>query len=168
MTMIKAIDLFSGGGGVSIGLTQAGFKIACAVEIDKDAVKAYKGYHLLKDVSVIERDICEISGAALLKTARLNKNALYLLAGCPPCQKFSLQNRINNLDEDNIGYLSKIQGADKPQIPTAKEKKELREEKNNMEKEIVEKHKREAESLYSYDENKVNSFGNKITKSRYI
>lgn len=70
-----------------------------------------------------------------------------------------------NLDEDNIGYLSKIQGADKPQIPTVKEKKELRQEKNNMEKEIVEKHKREAESLYSYDENKVNSFGNKITKS---
>lgn len=108
MTMIKAIDLFSGGGGVSIGLTQAGFKIACAVEIDKDAVKAYKGYHLLKDVSVIERDICEISGAALLKTARLNKNALYLLAGCPPCQKFSLQNRINNLDEDNIDEVKKL------------------------------------------------------------
>ena len=70
-----------------------------------------------------------------------------------------------NLDEDNIGYLSKIQGADKPQVPTIKEKKELREEKNNMEKEIVENHKKEAESLYSYDEKKVNSFGNKITKS---
>ena len=41
-----------------------------------------------------------------------------------------------NLDEDNIGYLSKIQGADKPQIPTVKEKKELRQEKNNMEKEL--------------------------------
>lgn len=70
-----------------------------------------------------------------------------------------------NLDEDNIGYLSKIQGMDKPQIPTTKEKKEIREEKNNMEKEIVENHKKVAESLYSYDEKKANSFGNKITKS---
>ncbi|MDO4293851.1 MAG: metallophosphoesterase [Eubacteriales bacterium] len=70
-----------------------------------------------------------------------------------------------NLDEDNIGYLSKIQAVDKPQIPTDKEKKKIREEKNNMEKEIVENHKRVSESLYSYDEKKANSFENKITKS---
>lgn len=70
-----------------------------------------------------------------------------------------------NLDEDNVGYLSKIQGRVKPQIPTAKEKTEIKEAKNDMEKEIMENHKKEAESLYSYDESKINSFGNKITKS---
>ena len=48
MKKIKAIDLFSGCGGVSIGLTKAGFDVACAVEIDEAAVKAYKNYHLLK------------------------------------------------------------------------------------------------------------------------
>ena len=89
--VIKAIDLFSGGGGVSIGLAQAGFKMACAVEIDADAINAYKGYRLLKDVNVINDDICNISGEKLLEAADINANELYLLAGCPPCQKFSLQ-----------------------------------------------------------------------------
>lgn len=108
MKKIKAIDLFSGCGGVSIGLTQAGFEVACAVEIDDAAVKAYKGYHLLRDVNVIENDICKISGAEILNTAGLKRNDLYLLAGCPPCQKFSMQNRINNCDEKNIDDVKKL------------------------------------------------------------
>ncbi len=106
--IIKAIDLFSGCGGVSIGLTRAGFKLKCAVEIDKDAVKAYKGYHLLHDVNVIQGDICNISGEELLKTAGIDKDELYLLAGCPPCQKFSMQNRINNCDESKKDEVQKL------------------------------------------------------------
>ena len=106
--VIKAIDLFSGGGGVSIGLTRAGFKLSCALEIDDAAVKAYKGYHLLKDVNVIQDDICNISGETLLKAAGIERNELYLLAGCPPCQKFSMQNRIHNLDEGKINEVKKL------------------------------------------------------------
>lgn len=106
--MIKAIDLFSGGGGVSIGLTHAGFKLSCALEIDDAAVKAYKGYHLLKDVNVIQDDICNVSGETLLKTAEIDGNELYLLAGCPPCQKFSMQNRIHNLSEEKIDEVKKL------------------------------------------------------------
>lgn len=70
-----------------------------------------------------------------------------------------------DLDQNNIEYLSKMQGMEKPKIPTSKERSEIKEAKNDMEKEIVENHQKEAESLYSYDEGKVNSFGNKITKS---
>lgn len=106
--MIKAIDLFSGGGGVSIGLTHAGFKLSCALEIDDAAVKAYKGYYLLKDVNVIQDDICNVSGETLLKTAEIDGNELYLLAGCPPCQKFSMQNRIHNLSEEKIDEVKKL------------------------------------------------------------
>lgn len=105
---IKAIDLFSGCGGVSIGLSQAGFDVACAVEIDDAAVKAYKGYYRLSKVNVIKDDICKISGDDILKKARIKKNDIYLLAGCPPCQKFSMQNRIHNRDEKNIGEVKKL------------------------------------------------------------
>lgn len=108
MKKIKAIDLFSGCGGVSIGLTQAGFEVACAVEIDDAAVKAYKGYHLLQNVNVLKNDICSLSGTEILKAAGLDRNDLYLLAGCPPCQKFSLQNRIHNSDEKDIDEVKKL------------------------------------------------------------
>lgn len=105
---IKAIDLFSGCGGVSIGLTKAGFNVASAVEIDDAAVQAYKGYHLLKNVNVIKDDICKLSGEDILKAGNVSKDELYLLAGCPPCQKFSMQNRINNSNESEINEIKKL------------------------------------------------------------
>lgn len=108
MNKIKAIDLFAGCGGVSIGLTQAGFDVRCAVEIDDAAVKAYEGYHLLKDVNVIKDDICKISGKDILKAGGINQDELYLLAGCPPCQKFSMQNRIHYSDESQIEEVKKL------------------------------------------------------------
>lgn len=105
---IKAIDLFSGCGGVSIGLVKAGFDVVCAVEIDNAAVKAYKDYMLLKNVNVLQRDICTLSGKEIVEAAGIKDGELYLLAGCPPCQKFSLQNRIHNSDEKKIGEVKKL------------------------------------------------------------
>lgn len=93
MSKIKAIDLFSGCGGVSCGLTNAGFKMTGAVEINKDAVEIYKKYKSLSKVNVILDDICNVRGADLLKNSNINIDELYLLAGCPPCQNFSSQNR---------------------------------------------------------------------------
>ena len=93
MRRIKAVDLFSGCGGVSCGLVHAGFDVRCAVENDKDAVNIYKGYKPLKNSTVIERDIRMVSGQEILNSGGIEKDELYLLAGCPPCQNFSFQNR---------------------------------------------------------------------------
>lgn len=90
-----AVDLFSGCGGVSCGLTLAGFKIKSAVEIEKKAVETYLNYKPLSKVYVLNKDICEINGDRILKAANLKKDELYLLAGCPPCQNFSRQNPHN-------------------------------------------------------------------------
>lgn len=70
-----------------------------------------------------------------------------------------------SLDINNIGYLSKVNTDIKAPLPDEKDKQKSKEEKDKMEKGIVEKHRKDAESLYSYDESKVNSFGNKISKS---
>ncbi|MFI3164104.1 MAG: DNA cytosine methyltransferase [Bacillota bacterium] len=98
---MKAIDLFSGCGGVSCGLTQSGFEVVKAVEIDAQAVAAYKNYTPLHNVDVIHGDIRKVSGENILENTNIEEGELYLLAGCPPCQKFSMQNRKNNLDESN-------------------------------------------------------------------
>ena len=91
----EAIDIFSGCGGVSCGLTLAGFKVKAAVEIEKNAVNTYKNYNPLKKVNVLNNDICEIEGKEIFEAAKIKEDDIYLLAGCPPCQSFSRQNPDN-------------------------------------------------------------------------
>jgi DNA (cytosine-5)-methyltransferase 1 len=82
-----AIDLFSGCGGLTLGLKQAGFDVLSAVEIDPAAVRTYKANH--HDVSIEQTDIRELSAAGLRQKLNLRPGELDLLAGCPPCQGFS-------------------------------------------------------------------------------
>lgn len=91
----EAIDIFSGCGGVSCGLTLSGFKVKAAVEIEKSAIDTYKNYKPLKNVSVMHDDISNLSGKEILKAAKIKEDDIYLLAGCPPCQSFSRQNPEN-------------------------------------------------------------------------
>lgn len=80
-----AVDLFSGCGGLSEGLRQAGFKVIAGVEVDKNAAKAYLMNHT--DTVLFEDDIKKLDTDKILKL--LKGNPLHLLAGCPPCQGFS-------------------------------------------------------------------------------
>ena len=82
-----AIDLFSGCGGMTMGLKEAGFQVVAAVEIDPLAVETYNTNHV--HVETLEMDIRFVKPAELLKRLALKKGELDLLAGCPPCQGFS-------------------------------------------------------------------------------
>ncbi|MDE3058817.1 MAG: DNA cytosine methyltransferase [Bacteroidota bacterium] len=84
-------DVFSGVGGLSEGMSQAGFETKVAIEIEADAVLAFKMNHTTTDV--IERDIKKITAAEIKQ--KLNGQPLHLLAGCPPCQGFSSVRRLN-------------------------------------------------------------------------
>lgn len=97
----EAIDIFSGCGGVSCGLSLAGFKLKSAVEIEKHAVDTYLNYGPLKSVNVLNEDICNLSGEQILKAAKIKKDDIYLFAGCPPCQNFSRQNSLNKKKTDD-------------------------------------------------------------------
>lgn len=84
---LTAIDLFSGAGGLTLGLKQAGFKVLAGIEIERVPAATYKLNH--PDVLCINKDIREVGAVELLMATGLKRGELDLLAGCPPCQGFS-------------------------------------------------------------------------------
>lgn len=86
-----SIDLFSGVGGLTEGLSQAGFETKYAFEIDHLASKAYSMNH--EKTTVITKDIRDVDINKIKKS--LGNKTIHLLAGCPPCQGFSSIRRLN-------------------------------------------------------------------------
>jgi DNA-cytosine methyltransferase len=98
----SAIDLFSGAGGLSHGLIQAGFEVKAAVDNDPIATRTYDscvGSH------ITTAPIEEISAQDILSSAGLGVGDCTLLAGGPPCQGFSLQRRGERQDPRNTMVL---------------------------------------------------------------
>ncbi len=88
-----AIDLFSGCGGLTLGLKQAGFRVIGAVENSELAVKTYNRNH--REVYVWHKDIRKLTVKTVKEKFKLKPGQLDLLAGCPPCQGFSTIPRLN-------------------------------------------------------------------------
>ena len=85
------IDLFSGCGGLSIGLEEAGYSLKVAVDTDKDAIDTLNTYHKSNPgiVSDVMDSISEIK-------KRYEIGEIDLLAGGPPCQGFCNVNPKSN------------------------------------------------------------------------
>ena len=88
-----AIDIFSGCGGTTQGLKDAGFRVLAGVEVDWLAAKTYRANH--KRVKLWEKDITQLAVADVLAHHCLRPGELDLLIGCPPCQAFSPIRRLN-------------------------------------------------------------------------
>jgi len=88
MEKFSAIDLFSGCGGLTSGLKQAGFRVVAAIEVDSKAAEAYKSNH--RQVPIKQSDIRRVSARGLMRGLNIGPGELDLLAGCPPCQGFSV------------------------------------------------------------------------------
>ncbi len=90
-----AIDLFSGAGGSTQGLADAGFDVIGAVEFDAIAAESYRLNH--PAVRLWEQDIKTLTAIGVGRELRLAPGELGLLKACPPCQGFS------SLAEGRIG-----------------------------------------------------------------
>ncbi len=95
----KAIDLFCGAGGLSIGLKKSGFRVCLGVDIDEKALKTYKCN--LKRTKVLKEDIKKVTGEKITELTGINRHDNFLLAGCPPCQGFSSLGKRDASDEKN-------------------------------------------------------------------
>lgn len=103
-----AIDLFSGAGGLSLGLEQAGFDVAVAVEYDP--VHAMTHRFNMPDCRVLCRDVRRIVPADVRRALAAARPGsvddggevlLDLVAGGPSCQGFSVGGKRDQDDERN-------------------------------------------------------------------
>lgn len=85
---LTAIDLFSGAGGISVGLQDAGYKVLLANDIDHASALTYR--RNFPEHIFVEGDVRGLAGADVLKQAALSQGELDLLIGGPPCQGFSI------------------------------------------------------------------------------
>ena len=100
---LTAIDLFCGCGGLTYGLKRAGFQVRGAIEIDPVAVATYRRNH--RSVSVQTADIRTLDPTLWMEKLGFVEGQLDLMAGCPPCQGFSILRTRNgskrNRDKQN-------------------------------------------------------------------
>ncbi|MCY4140865.1 MAG: DNA cytosine methyltransferase [Rhodobacteraceae bacterium] len=89
----KALDLFCGCGGLSLGLRRAGFTVLAAIDNDTLSTSTYKLNH--KRTHLVGEDIKLVDPAKLMKKMGLKPGELDLMAGCPPCQGFSALRTLN-------------------------------------------------------------------------
>ena len=95
VTRPRAVDLFSGCGGMSLGLQQAGFEIVLGVDHDPWALETHRHNFAGQALEADLGDKATIRGLiATLRAAPID-----LIAGGPPCQPFSLagQSKIRSL-----------------------------------------------------------------------
>lgn len=92
MTCNKVVSLFSGAGGMDIGIERAGFKVVVASELDPHACNTYR--HNNPDVDVIEGDIENPN----VFNAIIHNTGIDLVVGGPPCQGFSVAGKMDKND----------------------------------------------------------------------
>jgi len=109
------IDLFAGAGGLSYGLSQAGFDIKLGIEINPSFAVTLKENN--KNMKVVVSNIGVVDPTEVVKSAGLRKSDINLIVGGPPCQGFSqsncrsrnLDNPLNNLHKEFFRFVKVLQ-----------------------------------------------------------
>lgn len=102
------ISLFSGAGGLDLGLEQAGWKCVYASDLDAAAVSTLKanrgmrigrGKRAFADTFIEQSDIRNVTAEQILSRAGIGRGDVSLLAGGPPCQSWSSAGHQHGFDD---------------------------------------------------------------------
>jgi len=93
---IKAVDLFCGAGGLTLGLEKAGINVAMGIDIDPACEYPFEANNKAKFLKKSVEDVSKSELANAYGDAKIT-----LLAGCAPCQPFSTysQGKADESDE---------------------------------------------------------------------
>lgn len=103
----KTIDLFSGCGGLSYGLEEAGFDVVFAVDNWKDALETLAYNH--NSTKTYLADLGKETAESICKKNGIKKGDIDVVVGGPPCQGFSISGKRNPLDPRNKLYKSFVE-----------------------------------------------------------
>lgn len=100
--MLRFIDLFAGAGGLSEGLSEAGFHGLFANEVMPVYARTYMRNHV--GTKVLKSDIRTVDANDILQDLGMERGELDLIAGGPPCQGFSINAPVRS-NEDSRNHL---------------------------------------------------------------
>lgn len=98
-----AVDLFAGAGGLSLGLEQAGYEVAAAVEYDP--IHAAVHEYNFANATTFCRDVATMTGDEIRAKSSIGDQEIHVVAGGPPCQGVSLIGK-RALDDPRNALLS--------------------------------------------------------------
>ncbi|WP_308991878.1 DNA cytosine methyltransferase [Mariniflexile litorale] len=89
--IIKAVDFFCGGGGMSYGMQKSSIQVLAGIDYEENCRATYEAN--IKKSKFIKADVFELKETDLEKTLNLKCNDdELLLIGCSPCQFWSIIN----------------------------------------------------------------------------
>lgn len=91
---MKAVDIFSGCGGMSLGFEQAGVEVLAAFDNWQPAVDIYRANF---DHPIYQKDLCDDDAVETIKGLKPD-----LIMGGPPCQDYSIAGKREIGDRANL------------------------------------------------------------------